>query len=75
MVEQFRKGTVLRNMDARYNGDEIMVTGIDYKIAGDPMSGVASVSYHTGARKAKISRHRIFTDGKDRSFGYNVVRF
>lgn len=74
MVSKVTKGSVLSNNDARAEGATVVVEAVAFKVPNDPTSGIDYVTYHTGQRRAKISGHRIFEDGKSRAQGYNFLR-
>lgn len=66
MTTTIKIGDKLRNNDPRKNGEIVTVTGV---VRGSN----EYVTYRAWTRKAKIACDRIFTDGKDRHQGYNLL--
>lgn len=61
-------GTVIKDNDARHQGRTATIRGFQTSIVG-----VRFATYQAGRRTAKIRLDRIFTDGKARLTGWNVV--
>ena len=67
-------GDKLRDNDKRQKGRVVTVTEVwDF---GDPDGddSMFVAVYHTGKRHARIRFDRIFTDGKKRQRGFNLVK-
>lgn len=58
-----RVGSTLETNDKRTPGHRVTVIGVDKTYA----------TYQAGVRKARIRLDRIYTDGKPRSQGWNLV--
>lgn len=61
-------GDVLQDNDPRQNGKRVTVIAIENEDAAD------FAVYQAGRRRARIRCDRIFTDGKPRTKGFNLVR-
>ena len=60
---EFAVGMTLRNNDTRKAGETVTVTAVSEGF----------VFYHTGKRKVRVNKNRVFFDGRYRAKGFNVV--
>ena len=60
-------GSKLRNNDPRKNGETVEVIAVSSEIGG------SFAYYQAGKRKARVNLKRVFTDGRQRAQGYNLV--
>lgn len=56
-------GQAIRDNDPRNNGRVFTITSVSPEFIG----------YHSGARRCSVSRNRVFTDGRKRTWGWSVV--
>lgn len=71
-ITEIKVGSKLRDNDKRQKGRIVVVTEVLDFGESDPNLFVAC--YHTGKRQARIRFDRIFTDGKKRQRGFNLVK-
>lgn len=62
-------GTTIRDNDPRYAGRVAVINGFWI----NPVTSVRYATHKAGRRVAKVRLDRIFTDGKARLTGWNVV--
>jgi len=66
---EIKIGDELRDNDKRQKGRIVTVLDVVYGVG----PGQGFIYYHTGKRLATINIDRIFTDGKKRQRGFNLV--